>query len=108
VVVFKDSREHFTALLREHGVLHEELMLKANVVMAGVFIVDILQSASPWVASLSAVIIAYLKNKRSRKVIVTMNDNTIIHCEGLGQSEIEKILLQSKSLAAIETSNDKT
>jgi hypothetical protein len=108
VVVFKDSRDPFLSLLKEHGIAHEEMMLKANVVMAGGFIVDILQSSAPWVASLAAVICAFLKNKRSRKVIITKNDNTVIHCEGLNKSEIESVLSQAKSLTAIETSKYET
>ena len=108
MALFKDSRDPFISLLKEHGVAYEELMLKANVVMASGFMVEILQSSAPWAASLAAVIIAFLKNRRSRKVIITKADNTVIHCEGLSQNEIEHILLQSKSLFAIDTMKDET
>ena len=106
VVVFKDSRDPFLSLLKKHGVAHEEMMLKADVVTAGGFIIDIIQSSAPWAASLATVICAFLKNRRSRKVIITKNDNTVIHCEGLSQKEIENILSQAKSLTAIETQKD--
>ncbi len=106
--VFKDSRDPFIALLNEYGVDHEELMLKANVVMAGGFIIDILQSSAPWAASLATVICAFLKNRRSRKVIITKADNTVVHCEGLSQKEIESVLSQAKSLTAIDTLRDET
>lgn len=108
VHVFKDSRDPFVTLLNEYGVAHEELMLKANVVMAGGYIIDIIQSSAPWAASLAVVICAFLKNRRSRKVIITKADNTVVHCEGLSPKEIESILAQAKSLAAIETLKDET
>ncbi|GAB4056969.1 hypothetical protein GCM10028811_01820 [Uliginosibacterium sediminicola] len=108
VHVFKDSRDPFIALLNEHGVAHEELMLKANVVMAGGFVVEILQSSAPWAAGLATVICAFLKNRRSRKVIITTKDGVVVHCEGLSQPEIESTLENAQSLAAIETNRDAT
>lgn len=108
VHVFKDSRDPFIALLNEHGVAHEELMLKANVVMAGGSIVEVLQGSAPWAAALATVICAFLKNHRSRKVIITTKDGMAVHCEGLSQSEIESALENAKSLAAIQTSRDAT
>ena len=108
VALYKDSRDQFISLLKEHGVSHEEMMPRANVVMASGFMVEILQSSAPWAASLAAVIIAFLKNRRSRKVIITKSDNTVVHCEGLSQKEIESVLLKSKSLAAIDTMKNET
>ena len=108
VVLFNKRREQFLSLLREHGVAHKEMRPKANVVMASGFIVEIFQGSAPWAASLAAVVCAYLKNMRSRKVIITKNDNTVVHCEGLSQSEIERVLLHTKSLTVIETLKDET
>ena len=101
VSLSKDSREPFLELLRENRVAHEELMLKANEELG--FIVDIMQSSAPWAGVLATVVCAFLKNRRSRKVIITTKDNQVIHCEGLGTAEIERILKQAKNLTAIET-----
>ena len=108
VVLFKDSKEPFLALLQQYGVTYEEMMFKANVPMAMGLFVDIVQSTAPWAAGLATVICSYLKNRRSRKVIITTNDNTVVHCEGLSQSEIECILRHAKSMTAIETQQDET
>ncbi len=106
VSLFKDSREPFLELLREHEVAHEELMLKANVPMASGFLVDILQGSAPWAAAMATVVCAFLKNRRSRKVIITTKDNQAVHCEGLGPKEVERILQHAKNLTAIETNKD--
>lgn len=106
VNLFKDSRAPFLALMKEHGVAHEELMPKANMPMAAGYIVEILQGPAPWAAALATVICAFLKNRRSRKVIVTKKDGTVVHCEGLGESEIIKVLAHARDMSAIETKNE--
>lgn len=106
VSLFKESREPFLELLREHEVVHEELMLKANVPMASDFLVDILQGSAPWAAAMATVVCAFLKNRRSRKVIINTKDNQVVHCEGLGQKEVERVLQHAKSLAVIETNKN--
>jgi hypothetical protein len=106
ISLFKDSRGPFMALLVEHGVPHEEVMLKANTPMASGFLVDILQGSGPWAAALAAVVCAFLKNRRSRKVIITTKDNVVVHCEGLGQAEVEQTLKRAKRITAIQTEKD--
>jgi hypothetical protein len=59
-------------------------------------------------SALAAVVCAYLKNKRSRKIIITTKDNTVVHAEGLSQAEVERVLEKAKSLTAIETGHDET
>ena len=100
--LFKDSKEPFLTLLREHGLEYTKRLPQPGVIMASGDIVEILQ-AGTWVASLATVICAYLKNRRSRKVIITTKDNKIIHCEGLGQQEIESILKLSKDITVVDT-----
>lgn len=103
ISLFKDSREPFLELLREHEVAHEELMLKADVPMASGFLVEILQGSTPWATAMAAVVCSYLKNRRSRKVIITTKDNQVVHCEGLGPEEVKRVLQNAKKLTAIET-----
>ncbi len=56
----------------------------------------------PWEA-IAAVLIAWLKYRPSRKVIITQEDNKIFHAEGLSVEEIERLLPQSKNIIVIET-----
>lgn len=52
--------------------------------------------------SLATVLCAWLKNKRSRKLIITLEDKTIFHSEGLSQKEIEALLPKAARVAAVD------
>ena len=52
--------------------------------------------------SLATIVCAWLKNKRSRKVMITLENNTIIQTEGLSETEIAKLLENAKGLSAID------
>ena len=58
--------------------------------------------------SLASVLCAWLKNRRSRKLIITLADKTIIHSEGLSQKEIESLLPKTASVTAIDTGKTET
>lgn len=103
VTMFRQSKGPFMALLREHGVPHREGLPMAAAPMAGGLFVEIIQSNAPWAAALAFVIREFLKNRRSRKVIITTKDNQVIHCEGLSQREVENVLERAREIAAIET-----
>ena len=97
IVVEGLNKAEFLSLLPSSGLRYEELLLKALPPAAGTFI-DVMQGSAPWAASLAAVICAYLKNARSRKVIITTGSDTVIHAEGLSQAEIMKLLEQSRNV----------
>lgn len=102
--LFKDSFGPFLTLLNEYSVKYQIRQTRSGVPMAASEIVEILQVASIF-PSLAAVICAYLKNKRSRKVIITTKDNIVVHAEGLSEAELSKILGHAKNLTVIETNN---
>lgn len=107
VHVFKDSFGPFITLLNEHHVKYTMRDVRSGVQMASSGVIEVLQSAAMW-GALAAVIVAFLKNRRSRKVIITTKDNTVVHTEGLSVKEIETVLSQAKNLTAIETEKDET
>ncbi len=102
--LFKESFGPFITLLNEHSVKYQMRQARGGVPMASSGIVELLQAAS-LLPSLAVVICAFLKNKRSRKVIITTKDNTFVHVEGLNEAELTKVLEQAKSLTAIETNH---
>ena len=106
VNLFKDSRKPFLDLLQANGIAHKELLPKLNTPMAAGFVVEILQGSAPWAASLAAVVCAFLKNRRSRKVMVTMKDGSTVNCEGIGEPEIARVLEHAKDMMAIETKSE--
>ncbi|MBD9438072.1 hypothetical protein IB223_18380 [Pseudoxanthomonas sp. PXM03] len=103
--VFKDSFRPFIELLNEHQVKYQIREMRAGVPMASSGVIEIVQAvgvASVW-AGLAAVLVAFIKSRSSRKIIITTKDNTIIHAEGLTAPELERILGMATSVAVIDT-----
>lgn len=99
--VFKDSFGPMIALLNEHDVKYQLREQRSGAVMAASGVIDVLQSPAIW-GALAAVVIAFIRSRNGRKVIITTKDNEIIHAEGLSPKELEEILKRSKSLAAVD------
>lgn len=103
--VFKDSLSPFVELLNQHQVKYQMQEIRTNVPMASSGVIEIVQAvgvASMW-AGLAAVIVAFIKSRSSRKVIITTKDNRIIHAEGLTAAELERILDMAARVAVIDT-----
>ena len=104
VHVFKDSAASFTEALKSSGIeFSRRIQLSEGPMNAG-WVMDVystLKDPAPW-AALATVLIAWLKAKVNRKVIITTNDNEVIHTEGLSVAETIKILERAKNLTAIE------
>lgn len=109
VHLFKHSFKPFISLLNEHKLKYQMVgMLRAGVVMNSsetLEILKVISSATFW-PSLATVIVAFINRSKNRKVIVTTNDETVIHLEGMSSSEIETILQQAKSITAIATTSE--
>ena len=105
VHVFKDSFRPFLELLNENNVQYQMHETRSGVPMASSRIVEIIQAvgaASMW-AGLAAVLVAFIKGRTGRKVIITTKDNTVVHAEGLTAAELERILDMAKNVAVIDT-----
>ena len=100
VHVFKDSFGPFVALLNEHKVQYSIQEARAGVPMASSGIIEILQSPAMW-AALAVVVVAFIRVRAGRKIIITTKDNTVVHAEGLTAKELEQVLVRAKSLTAI-------
>lgn len=105
VHLFKHSFGPFISLLNEHGVKYQLRGAQLGVPMNGsdtLEIMKVIGSATLWPA-VAAVVIAFINRNRNRKVIVTTNDNEIIHLEGMSTSEVERLLEKAQSITAIAT-----
>jgi hypothetical protein len=56
--------------------------------------------------ALATVIVAYINARRSRKAIITTNENTVVHVEGISTEEIEWILTHAKNLTAFDPDSE--
>ena len=65
-------------------------------------ITTLIKDAVPW-AAIASVLVAWLRSRSSRKVILTLDDNKVFHAEGMSVDEIQRLLSHTKKVAACET-----
>ena len=75
---------------------------EAGQVMNAGLLVEIAQATAPW-ASIAAVLVAWLRARASRKVIITLPDNKVLHVEGMGVKDVERLLPVAQAISALET-----
>lgn len=105
VHVFKHSFGPFINLLNEHDVKYIMREQRSAGPMAGPGVIEVLLSPYMW-GALSTIIVAFLKYRNSRKVVIKMKDGESISAEGLTQEDLENILERATSITAIETKPD--
>ena len=101
-LVSKTGRFEFFSLLQENNV---DFLILKGLPDAGIFETFRVIGA---LAPVATVLVAWLKKQRSRKIIVKLKDNNIVHIEATAFSadEIEKLLEQARSVAVIQTEKD--
>lgn len=110
VILFKDSKDSFLPMLNEKGVKYSLVPVRPGVVMAAGETIEILKAfgeASPF-AALAWVLVEWIKAKSSRKLIIQTKNKEIVHLEGYGIKEIEKLLDRSENITVIETKPNKS
>jgi hypothetical protein len=105
--VFRESFGPIVQLLNEYHVRYSMQQTRSGVPMNSTQVIELLQSAALW-SALAAVVVAFIKGRSSRKIIITTKENTVVHAEGLSVEELTEVLKQAKNLTAIETSKDET
>lgn len=99
--VFKSSFQPVTALLREEGLNWSMKQQRSGEILASSGILEVALNASAW-ASIAAVLIAFIKARNGRKVIITTKEHKTIHVEGLSAKELEKLLEKTAWISAID------
>ncbi|SOD41509.1 hypothetical protein [Nitrosovibrio sp. Nv4] len=95
VHLFRDRFGPFL-LLNEHDLKYTIREQRSGVSLAASGIIEVLLSPYMW-GALSTIIVAFLKYRSSRKVIITTIDGDIIQAEVLNQEEVERLLRRAKS-----------
>ncbi|WP_374499808.1 hypothetical protein [Zoogloea sp.] len=104
--LFKDSSASFTEELSANGIEFSRRIQLSEAPMAAGWVIEVfsaVKEATPW-GALAVVIVAWLRAKSSRKVIITTKDNTVVHAEGLSVEQITKVLENAKNAEIIEIS----
>lgn len=110
VHLFKTSFKPFLELLNEHDVKYQMQAHRSGPQAAASGVVEIVQalgSLTIW-PSLATVIVAFIKSRDTRKIIITTKDNTVVHAEGLSMKEIEQVLKHTKNMTVIDTQPSET
>jgi len=104
LVLFKDSEKSFIAALDAQGISHGRANIFSTEPQASgvVEIITAISEAMPW-NTLSKVIVEWIKARKSRRVILTTEDNQIFYAEGYSANEVEKMLSKSINITAIDT-----
>jgi hypothetical protein len=102
IALFKDSQPSFLQALDDAGVPYEELGVAPGQVMASGAMIVIAQTAAI-AGSIATVLVAWLKGRASRKVMLTLHDKTIVHLEGYSVEQVRELLPLVDHGAAIDT-----
>ena len=86
IALFKDSRASFLQDLSEAGIDFEESRPIPGRIMASATYVAIAQIATVS-GAVATVLVAWIKARASRKVILTLKDQKIVHLEGFSALE---------------------
>jgi len=103
---FKDGIDEFTELLESNDIPYEEVNnFPLGTVLAAGETLEIIKALAglSLAPSMAAVIIQWLKNKASRKVILQTKDDEVLHLEGYSEKEIEALISSAKNITIIQT-----
>jgi hypothetical protein len=109
VNVFKYSKINFIELLRENEIEYfERNLFPAGTIVKTGETIEIIKAVRELsiIPSLAAVIVQWLKNKSSRKIILQTKEKNIIHLEGYSIEEIEGFLEKAENITAIQRTPD--
>jgi hypothetical protein len=107
VHLFRNNYEPFCNDLRNAGIEFVPRPLQLGKIYAAGLSVDILCATAAVLAPVAAVLVAWIQSRQSRNVIITMNDNKIVHIsQGMNADEIEELLKKARWLDVIDTRKD--
>jgi hypothetical protein len=108
VSLFKDGKEDFLALLSAEGIQYELRRPPIGMIVAAAEWIELLKALSlpAVVGGLATVIVAYLRHKHGRKVIITTKDNVVVHAEGLTKDELQQVLKRASNITVVEKRAD--
>lgn len=100
IALFKDSRVSFLQSLTESEINFEELKHMPSGIMASAIYITVAVSSA-----VAAVLVAWLKSRASRKVILTLKDKQVVHLEGYSVEEVKQLLNMTEVATVIDTNS---
>jgi len=102
LTLFRNSEVSFLQLLNDADVRYEKRNPNNGSVMASGTMIILGQTAAI-AGSVATVIITWLKERSSRKIIITLKDKQVVHLEGYSVGEVKALLQIAEQVAVIDT-----
>lgn len=102
--LFKDSEQSFILALDNAQIPHSRVQMFSIQPQASGIVESIsaLSEAMPW-NSIAKVILAWIEARKSREVIITLDDGKVFHAKGYSAKEIQCILPESINIVVIDS-----
>jgi len=91
ITLFKHSERSFLQALEEAEIPYDEEKLEPGQIMASGAMVTVAQTAAI-AGAIASVLVAWIRARASRKIILTLRDGKIIHLEGQTVDRVEELL----------------
>jgi hypothetical protein len=99
--VFKNSYGPILDLLNENEIKYKIREQREGTIKASSSIIEIMQLATI-LGAIASVMIAFIKARNGRQVIIKTKNNKVIQAKGINPKELENILKQAKQITAID------
>jgi len=107
--VFKHGKLGFSELLRQKEIKYfENNLFPPGTIVNSSEVIEIIKAVggASIIPALATVIVQWLKNKSSRKIILQTKDKSVIHLEGYSIKEIEGFLETAESITVLQKEPD--
>jgi hypothetical protein len=102
IALFKDSEASFLQALDDADIPYALLESKPNVAMAAGTMITVAQTVAIS-GAVATVLVNWIKARASRKIILTLQGNKVVHLEGYSTKQAQELLPLVEHLAAIDT-----
>lgn len=103
LTLFENSYESFIAALDDEKISHSQIKLFSNrsKALGIVEVISALSDAMPWNA-IAKVIVAWINARKSREIVINMEDGRVINAKGYSASEVKDFLAISINISIID------
>lgn len=109
VKFFKNGSEEFFSLLEDSKIETQKRQAfpPGTIVMSGEY-VEIIKAigGASIIPSLATIIVQWLKNRASRKIMIQTKNKEVIHIEGYSVKQVEQVLETAEKITVIQTKSD--
>ena len=98
----RNGEESFLSSLKAAGIPYETFSATPGQIMASGTMIAIAQTAAIS-GALATVLVAWIKARASRKIILTLEGHKVVHLEGYTVEQVQELLPLVDRLSAIDT-----